>query len=143
MLRLNLENELNKCIKSLRDRSNEEYNKGRYIESVMYLEEAWNKLPEPKGQYSESYHIASGISEICIILNNLEQAKKWSDELFKCGLHRIDSGEREFLEGKIALELGEFEMAKKYFTIANEKSEGRCFEDEDKKYIKFFKVKMI
>ncbi len=30
-------------------------------------------------------------------------------------------------------------MAKKYFSVANEKSEGRCFEDEDIKYIKFFK----
>ncbi len=139
MLKLTLDNELSKCIKSLMDRSNEEYNNGRYMESIEILEDAWFRLPEPKGGYSESYYIASDISEMCIKMNNLEKAKKWSDKLFNCGLHRIDSGEREFLAGKIAFKLGEFDMAKKYFSIANEKSEGRCFEDEDIQYIKFFK----
>lgn len=143
MLKLTLDNELSKCIDSLIDRSNEEYDKGRYLESIEILEDAWHRLPEPKGGYSESYYIASDISEICIKLNKLEEAKKWSDELFKCGLHRIDSGERELLAGKVAFESSEFDMAKKYFTIANEKSEGRCFEDESKKYIQFFKRKMV
>lgn len=143
MLKLTLDNELSKCIKNLMDRSNEEYDKGRYLESIEILEDAWCRLPEPKGRYSESYYISSGISEICIKLNKLEDAKKWSNELFKCGLHRIDSGEREFLAGKVAFESSEFDMAKKNFTIANEKSEGRCFEDEPMKYIQFFKRKMV
>jgi hypothetical protein len=136
---LKLDTELNKYIETLMDRSNEEYDKGEYAESIRLLEDAWDKLPEPKGEYSESFHIARYISETYMLINNLKQTKKWSNELFKCGLHRIDSGERELLAGKVAFELGEFEISKKYFTIANDKSEGRCFEDEDIKYVKFFK----
>lgn len=136
---LRLDAEFKKSIDLLMDTSNEEYDKGNYIESIRLLEDAWIKLPEPKGEYSESYYIAEDISKTYMLTNDLKQAKKWSDELFKCGLHRLDGGERELLAGKIAFELGEFDLAKEYFAIANEKSEGRCFEDEDIKYIKFFK----
>lgn len=139
MSKLTLDSELSKLIKSLINRSNEEYDQGKYLESIEILEDAWYRLPEPKGGYSESYYIASDISEIYLKLKKLKEAKKWSDELFKCALHRIDSGEREFLAGKVAFESSEFDTAKQYFTIANEKSEGRCFEDEPKKYIQFLK----
>lgn len=73
------------------------------------------------------------------MLSDLENAKKWSEITYTCGLYRPDSGEREFFSGKVAFESGDTAAAKKYFDTANTKSKGRCFEDEDKKYLKFLK----
>lgn len=130
---------LKEQIENIINKSNAEYDKGNYIDSIKLLEEAWDRLPEPKGIYDESFHIAKYTSETYLLIKDGNNAKVWSERLFQCDLERIDSGERDFLAGKVVFELGDFEVAKKYFTIANAKSEGRCFEDEDKKYIKFFR----
>ena len=142
VLKLKISNpELEQRIISLFDKSNQEYDLGNYEDSIKYLEEAWDALPEPKGIYSDSYHFAFYLSETYLQINNFNKANKWAEEIFTCGLDRIDSGEREFLSGKVAYEMGDISAARQYFKIANEKSEGRCFIDEDKKYIEFFKQK--
>lgn len=40
--------------------------------------------------------------------------------------------------GKIAFECGNLEKATEFFAIACHKSDGRCFEDVDRIYIRFF-----
>lgn len=60
------------------------------------------------------------------------EAKRWTDTIFICDLERVDSGEREFLVGKVAFELGDIDIAKEFFFIADKKSQGRCFIDEEK-----------
>jgi tetratricopeptide (TPR) repeat protein len=75
-----------------------------------------------------------GLAEASLLIKDIESAKKWSEEIYKCALHRIDSGEREFLSGKVAYAMNDLESAKSLFTIANKKSGGRCFQNEDKKY---------
>ena len=141
MAKTKLSSELEEKIDGLMDDSNEKYDEGNYEESIAILEDAWNQLPEPKGDYSESYEIVMDICETYILLENYKKAKEWSELIFNCALFRIDSGEREFLAGKVAYESGDLEKAKEWFKIANEKSDGRCFGDSDKKYKKFFKSK--
>lgn len=134
-----LSSPLKEQVENLMDMSNQEYDKGDYIKSIKLLEEAWTKLPQPKVIYDDSYHIVKYIIETYLFINNAQHAKEWSNIMFICDLERADSGEREFLVGKVAYELGNLDIAKEFFFIANKKSEGRCFEDEDTKYLKFFK----
>lgn len=133
--------DLEDCIETLIEKSDEEYEQGDFLNSIKTLEEAWHKLPEPKGDYSESYHIVMGISETYLLLKDYQKAGEWSEILYNCALHRIDSGEREFLSGKIAFESGDLEKAKDFFAIACRKSDGRCFEDVDRKYYRCYKKK--
>ena len=132
---------LDEHIQRVIDESNQEFDKKNYDDSIKLLEKAWELLPKPKGEYSESYHIALYAIETYLVLNDVNKAKEWSEIIYQCGLNRIDSGEREFLSGKVAFEAGEFDKAKEYFLIANQKSEGRCFSSENGKYLKFFKKK--
>ncbi|MED4402853.1 hypothetical protein [Metabacillus fastidiosus] len=126
---------------SLLDKSNEQFNNGNHHDSILLLEEAWDLIPEPKGIYSEeSYHLVKDIIATYFIINDFKKAKEWTDKIFLTGFARIDSGEKEFISGKVAFELGELEIAKEFFNIANNKSEGRCFgSPKSTKYLKFFK----
>lgn len=91
------------------------------------LLDAWEILPEPKTEWNESYSIAKYLTQNYLSLRQLDEALKWSDILLNCDNERIDSGEREFYAGKVCFEAKDTDNAKKYFTIANEKSEGRVF----------------
>lgn len=133
-----LNSSLEKEVISLIKKSNNEYSSGNYIECIRLLELAWNKLPSKKVIYPESYHIAKYMIERYLLINNLDKAKKWSNKIFECNTRRIDSGEREFLAGKVAFERGKLNEAKKLFAIANKKSYGRCFKKADTKYKNFF-----
>jgi tetratricopeptide (TPR) repeat protein len=134
-----LKQPLRKNVEKLINDSDEEYYKGNYINSIKLLERAWDALPEPKEIYDDSFHLCKFIVETYLLIKDYNKAKVWANRIMKCDLERIDSGEREFLHGKIHFELNEFDDARKFFKIASQKSEGRCFEDEDKKYFKFFK----
>lgn len=134
MTRQELKSPLKEEIEDLDDRSNEAWSDGNYVESIQLMLEAWEKLPDPKGEYSESYHLCDGLVSTYLLIENYADAKKWSQEIYQCGLHRIDSGERELLSGKVAFAMNDLESAKKFFTIANKKSSGRLFQNEEKKY---------
>ncbi|MBD8035072.1 MULTISPECIES: hypothetical protein [Solibacillus] len=128
-------------IENFVDKSNEQFNNGCHQDSILLLEEAWNLIPEPKGIYSEeSYHIVKDIIETYYVLNDFKKAKEWGEKIYLTGFARIDSGEKEYINGEIAFELGNLEIAKEFFSIANDKSEGRCFDSPNRvKYLKFFK----
>lgn len=124
----------------LLEKSSEQFKNGNYNDSIALLEEAWNLIPEPKGLYcEESFHLVKDIVATCLLINDLKKAKEWADRIFLTGFARIDSGNKEFITGQVAFELGDLETAKEFFTIANNKSEGRCFGNpRDTKYLKFF-----
>lgn len=134
-----LNSPLKEEVERLIQESNGEYDKADYIKSVKLLEEAWDKLPYPKTMWDDSYHITKYIIETYLAINELQQAKMWSSIIFICDPERADSGEREFLAGKIAFEAGDSDKAKELFYVAKNKSEGRCFQGEDAKYINFIK----
>lgn len=130
-LNLSIQQQLDLIIEKL----NTSYEKGDYKSAIQLAEEAWSILPDPKGSYDESYHIAKDLIKLSLKESNLVNAKKWSKIIYECDLERIDSGERDFYSGVVMYEMGELDVAKKYFLSANIKSDGRCFEGEDKKYL--------
>ncbi len=129
------DNDIDKIIETLSDKANIEFEKANYLESVQYRKEAWNLLPEPKFDHPESYWIIYFICDTYLLTNEKHRAREWVDKIFECCLDRIDDGDREFLKAKVSYELGDVELAKKYFKLANKKSKGRCFIDEAKKYL--------
>lgn len=77
-----LQSPIKEKFESLINKSNELFNNSNYIESMMLLEEAWDLLPDPKGIYSESYHLVKDIIDTCFILNDFYKAKEWSEKIF-------------------------------------------------------------
>jgi len=122
-----LESPLAERVEQLRKLSVELVRENNRDKASTVLIEAWEILPEPKTQWSESYHIASYLAKNYLALRHFEEAQKWSQILFNCDKERIDSGEREFIAGNVFFEAKDMENAKKFFIIANEKSEGRFF----------------
>ena len=112
------------------------YGNGSLSEAIDLLKSAWNVLPEPKFIYDDSYHIARYITKISLELKAFVQAKEWAFIVKECDPERPDIGEKEFLIGQVAYESGDKLEAKKFFKIANDKSEGLCFQGEDEKYSK-------
>ena len=134
MTKLILTDELSASFDQLKEQSEHAIWNKDFTRGTKLLEQCWNLLPDPKIAYSESYHAAHALAEAYLQMGDLENAGRWSEILFDCALHRIDSGEKDFLAGKIAFEKKELESAKEHFNIANEKSDSRCFEGEDEKY---------
>ncbi|PEJ02232.1 hypothetical protein [Bacillus wiedmannii] len=136
-----LQSPIKEEFESLLEKSNEQFHNGNYNDSIVLLEEAWNIMPNPKGIYcEESYHLVKDIISTCFMVNDLKKAKEWADKIFLTGFARIDSGDKEFIAGKVSFELGDLETAKEFFSIANTKSEGRCFGNpKNTKYLKFLK----
>jgi hypothetical protein len=129
-----LEQSLQEKIDELIAQSDLASGKSDYNGSAEFLQQAWELLPNPKFNYDESYHLAKYLVNEYLVLRDFNAAKKWSETLLLCDLERIDSGEREFISGKVEFERGNLKEAKAFFLVANIKSRGRCFEGEDKKY---------
>jgi tetratricopeptide (TPR) repeat protein len=136
-----VEGEKGTYIQELIDKSNDEFNKGNFEGSVSLLEQSWDKLPDDKVEYDESFIIVWGILNISILSKDTERMKKWVDKIFVADPERGDNGERDLWAGKVAYELGDLSKAREYFEVANKKSRGRCFGTKDGKYLKFYKTK--
>ena len=103
------------------------------------LKAEWENLPNPKEAQSESYLIAYFLTDTSLLAEDFSEARHWVSVLQTCDLSRIDDGDREFMAGKVAYEDGDHKKAKELFEIANMKSGGYCFEDENPKYQKLLK----
>lgn len=136
-----LEGELGERVEELRAQSSILDRANDQIAREKTLLEAWELFPEPKGQWDESYHIASYLVKTYLKLQQPSDAKFWITTLFNCDVERPDFGEREVHAGVVEYELGNFEEARRYFTIADKESKGRNFRKVDAKYYKFYKEK--
>lgn len=122
------------------ERSEELWKNKKYKESIALLEETWDKLPNTKLEYDESFLIVWGILDTAILIKDIEKMNKWVDKIFVADPERGDYGERELWAGKVAYESGNFEKAKEYLEVSYKKSRGRCFgHKDDQKYLQFIK----
>lgn len=130
-----MDDDLLQEIDNLYNESLKEYNANNIEGNARYLKKIWEKLPEDKSKLSVSYHIARELAEDFLIIKDYQEAMKWAMETFKCSTSRYDYGERELLVGKVAYESGDIEKAKEYLTIADKKSNGKVFDENDIKYL--------
>lgn len=126
-------------IVDLNAKSSLEWSTKNYEASIALRLKMWDILPLPKEDYLEYFHICRSLGETYLLINNIEQAKKWSEEIYKCTLHRIDMGERDFLAGQVYFAMNDLETAKKYFALADKKSRRRLFKNTDIKYFSLLK----
>ena len=129
-----VQGELGKQIWQLFDEGTAVYQHGDKGKSIRILESIWDLLPDDKNKYDEGYLALHAIVDTAIEINDLETLKKWKEKIFVAGEGYEDFGERDLMAGKIAFEIGEKKEALYYLRQANEKSQGRCFGDGDKKY---------
>jgi hypothetical protein len=136
-----LSSPLNEQVEVLRAQSSVLNREDKQNERIPILLEAWELLPEPKGNWDESYHIANYLIDAHIKIRQLKDAQYWAKTLFTCDLERPDHGQRELFAGVVEFELGNLDEARKYFNIADKESKGRNFRKVDVKYLKFYKTK--
>ena len=121
-------------IKEQYERSLDLNYKKNYREELDLLLATWDLIPEEKYSYSESFLIAVQIVKVALATNDLTLMNTWKDAVSLSSPHRIDSGERDMILGKIAYHNGDIDEAKSLFVAANKKSKGRCFSSNDQIY---------
>ncbi|WP_204251713.1 hypothetical protein [Flavobacterium ginsenosidimutans] len=133
---------LGKEIEDLIQESHHLFDKKDYKKSIDVLIKAWDKLPEDKNQYDESFYIVSYILDTALFIKDIQTMNEWVDKIFYADPERGDYGQREMWAGKVAFESNQKEKALEYFKIANKKSKGRLFSGENAIYKDFLNEKI-
>ena len=107
---------------------------GDYSAGLQRLHSIWDKIPEPKVETPNAYMVIEYGAALSLRTKDFDEARIWASRAPLFIEKRNDSGEVEYLIGKVAFECGETETAKQNFVIANKKSKGRIFQGEDAKY---------
>ena len=102
------------------------------------IQQGWEQLPDDKYPLPESSKLALMMLDQYLIIGKIELAAQWGNVLIN-NKNRIDSGEKELIKGKILFESGQIDEAKEFFKIAFQKSKGRIFAGEPKKYVDVLK----
>lgn len=124
-------------IERLCNKADEAFANEEFEKSIKLNERAWDLLPKDKYSYDESYLIVWSILSISIKIKNIEKMNQWVEKIFHADPERPDTGEREMWAGRVAFESENYEEARKYLKIAYDKSKGRLFSEDDKKYKDF------
>ena len=119
----------NRCLELLNNRN--------FSEELSLLLECWALIPGDKYSYDESYLVAWRVVQLAIETKNIPLMNEWKKHIALADPERADSGHREMLLGKIAYMNNNLQEAKELFLIADKKSEGRCFNPSDSKYMDF------
>jgi hypothetical protein len=133
---------LQKKIDELRANAHALYRQNDFVGMIAKMEECWHLIPDPKHNNNNSFVIAEEIVTMHLEdTKNYHQALVWAQKLDQCSVGRLDDGNKEFILGKVYFEMEDKEKAKEQLKIAMQKSEGRAFEGEDKKYVNLLKKK--
>lgn len=125
---------------ALSDAAYSDFEKGNYESSFRKYEECLAMIPDPKNDYGDAANVIEWMVENYIKIKDYANAQKWVEELGGYLKNKHILGDWEFLKGKVYYEAGEHEKAFENFKIANAKTKGDCFKEQDKKYKNFFKA---
>lgn len=116
---------------------------GKIEEANQITQNYYYSLEVPKYESKFGFMLISNLIKTNFKYKKYNETLDWCGELLKFNLSkmdRYDDGEREFYTGATYYELGNFEMAKEFLTLANEKSKGRSLKlFDDMKYRNFLK----
>ena len=105
-----------------------------------YAEKGWEVFPEPKNNWNQGYNYAKMVFKGAFNNKKLELAKLWLNRMIannNC-LH-LEDEECQFYVGKYLFETNEYEKALANFKEVVKIAGFRYFEDEDPKYLDFYK----
>jgi tetratricopeptide (TPR) repeat protein len=102
--------------------------------------EAWELYPEPKENWAEAYSLAKDFFETYLEESDFENAKKWLNIMIahNNNLHLMDDN-LWFNVGKYYFETKEYNEALNHFKEVVKEAGMRYFENEDPKYLNFYK----
>jgi tetratricopeptide (TPR) repeat protein len=126
-------------IDHLREYANEYWEKDKY-KYFNLLIEAWKLYPEPTENWNEAYSLAKELFNAYLGDKLFDEAKKWLNEMIKNNnnLHLFDD-DLWFNVGKYYYETGIYEEAYNKWKAVVKSAGYRYFEDEDPKYLDFYK----
>ena len=135
-----LNDEIQTRIDELTDLAYEKQQAGKYDESFELLKKAWNLYPDPKENWNEAYNTAKYIFEDYMNLQKYHKAKEWLNEMIKNdnNLH-LSNEDCLFNIGKYQFCVQQYEDALNHFKEVVKIAGFRYFEDEDPKYLDFYK----
>lgn len=101
------------------------------------LEKAWQLIPLPHAECHDSVSLARGAQRLMAFSAKPSLALRWISELKSLPVSDLDPGP-DFLQGVTYYELGDLNRAYEHFQRSFMMSKGRCFVDEDPKYLAFY-----
>ena len=107
--------------------------------AVQDAEAAWKTLPEPKFGWDVSKSFTHALAKTYRDTGNFKNAIVLMKELFASGTVKSHQDGPRFVMATIYFEMSDGENARMWFEQANQISQGRCFQGEDKKYQDFYK----
>jgi hypothetical protein len=110
------------------------YKAGQYEKGLAEIRRLWDAIPVPKHQDPNSYMVIEYAVALSMKTDELDSAWEWALLGPECIGVRQDLGEAEFLIGKVAYERGDMNAARSNFLLAKDKSRGKIFVGEDRKY---------
>lgn len=123
----------------LSDEAYSDFENGKIQSSFKKYEQCLAMVPEPKKDYGNAANVIEWMVENYVKIKDFPNAKKWVEELGDYLKNKDILGDWGFLKGKVYYEAGDNDLALENFTIANQKTKGDCFKEQDKKYINFFR----
>jgi hypothetical protein len=105
-----------------------------------YAEKGWELFPQPKENWDYGYNYSRMAFEGSFKNRKFELAKLWLNRMIENNnnLHFSDE-ECQFYIGKYLFEVGEYEKYLANFKAVVKSAGYRYFEDEDPKYLDFYK----
>ena len=135
-----LDVELNSKIELLKSQAASAWKENSIIGFLSLGESAWELFPDPKNTWNEGYNFAKFMFKGLMLKNELAGAELWLSRLVENNdtLHHFDS-DCEFNEGKFFFAKGELSNALEKFRAAVKDAGFRYFENEDPKYLAFYR----
>jgi tetratricopeptide (TPR) repeat protein len=135
---LNLE--IQEKIDSLADLAYDKLQEGNLKDARKFREQAWELYPEPKENWNENYNTAKYFFEDCLGIKDFDEAKMWLNKMIAQNniQHNNDAG-LWFYVGKYHFETGNYTEAHDKWKAVVQDAGYRYFEDEDPKYLDFYK----
>ncbi|NDV66667.1 hypothetical protein [Bacteroides sp. 224] len=135
-----LDDKIQEEIFRLENLAYERFQENKIDEYFKLSEEAWSLYPEPKNNWNEAYNSAMYIVNVCFSIKDYDRAKKWLNEMINVNnnLHQSDEELAHYI-GKYHFDTGNYEEALMRFKEVVQEAGFRYFEDEDPKYLDFYR----
>lgn len=115
-------------------------NKNNIAEFLALAEKGWNCFPIPKSNWNQGYNYAKMVFNGAFMHQQFADAKIWLDRMVENNeaLHLSDEEVQHF-EAKYYFETSDFKKALEKWRFSVKGAGLRYFEDEDPKYLEFYK----
>jgi hypothetical protein len=119
----------------------EMFQRGDFRGGLELIHRLWARMPSPKTISPNAYMVVEYGVALALKAGDHREAQIWAALAPQFSVVREDTGEIEFLVGKVAFECGDLVQAKDQFNVAHRKSRGRAFKAEDPKYLSLLQKK--